>query len=563
MSIQSQISTESHPGEKTKKYDRQLRLWGDHGQSALEMAKVCLVNANATGTEIMKNLILPGVGSFTIIDDNKVGGEDVGNNFFLDKDSIGKSRAHAATEFLLELNEDVNGDFIEESVDNLLQNNPTFFNNFTVVIACGLTEKSLLDLANLLWDNDIPLLVCRSYGLIGYLRIVLKEHTVIESHPDSALDDLRLDSPFPGLSDYCKNLDLEAMSKKDHSHTPWLVILYKFIQDWKRSHNGELPKNYKEKNQLKELIREGIRKSENGVPEQEDNFDEAIRHVNTALTHTKVPSEVQQIFDDPCCRQLTSESKPFWILARAVQEFVANEGSGSLPLRGNIPDMTADSERYIQLQNVYRDQSNQDICTVTNYIQTLLQSLGRDEPLSVSSEHRSPSSSPGQPQDNISDSDIKLFCRNASFLRVIRTRSLSQEYAASCSKITDLASRLDNTDEDDELVHYIMLRVVDRFRTEFNRYPGAEPDSMEPDIAKLKGCLCKMLQEWGVNPICVKDDFVHEYCRYGASELHSVAAFMGGAAAQEVIKMIVCQFIPVNNTFIYNAMKQSSLSVEL
>jgi amyloid beta precursor protein binding protein 1 len=52
-------------------------------------------------------------------------------------------------------------------------------------------------------------------------------------------------------------------------------------------------------------------------------------------------------------------------------------------------------------------------------------------------------------------------------------------------------------------------------------------------------------------------------CRYGASELHSVAAFMGGAAAQEVIKMIVCQFIPVNNTFIYNAMKQSSLSVEL
>ena len=37
-----------------------LRLWGEHGQEALETAKVCLLNANATGTEILKNLILPG-----------------------------------------------------------------------------------------------------------------------------------------------------------------------------------------------------------------------------------------------------------------------------------------------------------------------------------------------------------------------------------------------------------------------------------------------------------------------------------------------------------------------
>jgi hypothetical protein len=37
------------------------RLWGDHGQVALEKAKICLINASATGTEILKNLILPGV----------------------------------------------------------------------------------------------------------------------------------------------------------------------------------------------------------------------------------------------------------------------------------------------------------------------------------------------------------------------------------------------------------------------------------------------------------------------------------------------------------------------
>jgi len=52
-------------------------------------------------------------------------------------------------------------------------------------------------------------------------------------------------------------------------------------------------------------------------------------------------------------------------------------------------------------------------------------------------------------------------------------------------------------------------------------------------------------------------------CRYGASELHSVAAYMGGVAAQEVIKVITHQFIPINNTYIYNAMKQSSITVQM
>ncbi len=32
---------------------------------------MCLINATATGTEILKSLVLPGLGSFTILDANK------------------------------------------------------------------------------------------------------------------------------------------------------------------------------------------------------------------------------------------------------------------------------------------------------------------------------------------------------------------------------------------------------------------------------------------------------------------------------------------------------------
>ena len=51
--------------------------------------------------------------------------------------------------------------------------------------------------------------------------------------------------------------------------------------------------------------------------------------------------------------------------------------TGSLPLRGTIPDMTADSERYIQLQNVYIQQAEEEVATVTHRCHDLLQSIGR------------------------------------------------------------------------------------------------------------------------------------------------------------------------------------------
>jgi amyloid beta precursor protein binding protein 1 len=321
------------------------------------------------------------------------------------------------------------------------------------------------------------------------------------------------------------------------------------------------PSNYKEKKEFKDQIRKGILRNADGMQDDEENFNEAIQHVNTALLPSRIPDEVQKILDDDSCVNLHSESKPFWIMARAVKEFVEKEGQGLLPLRGSIPDMTADSDRYIQLQSVYRDQANQDIFAVTSHLLRLLQTLGRDEPLNLQ-KTRSPASSPAsKPQDNITDEDIKMFCRNASFLRVIRCRSLAVEYDSATARIAELAMRLDDGDSDD-LIYYILLRAVDRFYAESNRFPGEYDDLIEPDIPTLKSHVHRLMQEWGL-PQSVKDEFVHEMCRYGAAELPSIAAFVGGIAAQECIKIVTGQFVPINNTYIYNGMKQTSVTHEL
>jgi hypothetical protein len=43
----------------TNKYDRQLRLWGRNGQKALVESKLLLLGASCTGSETLKNLVLP------------------------------------------------------------------------------------------------------------------------------------------------------------------------------------------------------------------------------------------------------------------------------------------------------------------------------------------------------------------------------------------------------------------------------------------------------------------------------------------------------------------------
>ena len=83
----------------------------------------------------------------------------------------------------------------------------------------------------------------------------------------------------------------------------------------------------------------------------EENVGEAVKAVNTALNRTHIPEKVQKILNDDQCTHL-KEKNPFWIIARAVKEFVNKEGNGALPLRGSLPDMTSDSQRYIALQTV-------------------------------------------------------------------------------------------------------------------------------------------------------------------------------------------------------------------
>jgi hypothetical protein len=43
-----------------------------------------------------------------------------------------------------------------------------------------------------------------------------------------------------------------------------------------------------------------------------------------------------------------------------------------------------------------------------------------------------------------------------------------------------------------------------------------------------------------------------EIVRYGGCELHTISAVVGGVAAQEAVKVLTHQYVPLNNTYVYN-----------
>jgi ubiquitin-like 1-activating enzyme E1 A len=89
----SDDTTTMAPGlsaDEMAQYDRQIRLWGAEAQQRIRSANILLVSLRALGTEIAKNLTLAGVSSLTIIDDDLVTEEDLGSQYFLREEDVGK-----------------------------------------------------------------------------------------------------------------------------------------------------------------------------------------------------------------------------------------------------------------------------------------------------------------------------------------------------------------------------------------------------------------------------------------------------------------------------------------
>ena len=87
---------------------------------------------------------------------------------------------------------------------------------------------------------------------------------------------------------------------------------------------------------------------------------------------------------------------------------------------------------------------------------------------------------------------------------------------------------------------------------------GVSCREREEDAALLKARAAGVAADAGLGPGAVPDDYVEELVRFGGAELHCIGAVVGGIAAQEAIKLLTRQFVPVPGTLVYNAMACTS-----
>jgi amyloid beta precursor protein binding protein 1 len=159
---------------------------------------------------------------------------------------------------------------------------------------------------------------------------------------------------------------------------------------------------------------------------------------------------------------------------------------------------------------------------------------------------------------------------------------------------------------------YILLRAADAFFGAHGRYPGAPPPPpgspassppppaasaaaaaaaapssalagapYEEDVPLLRALAQQLLQDLGAGgggagggggpasssapppPPLPSDDHCAEVVRWGAAELHCVAAVVGGVAAQEATKVLTRAFVPAASTVVYDAIACTTWGFEV
>jgi len=516
---------------KEKKYDRQIRLWGMHGQKRIEKCHVCLLGAGPAGTETLKNLILPGIGQFTVIDGEKVTNRDLGNNFFVEISGVGNSRADETQRFLQELNSFVAvNKAIDQDPTSLINNDPDFVSKYDVIVANNLPNSVISKLSDAVVKHDKILVTLRTNGMTGIVRLYKSEHRVREKKLDTFRWDLRLSHPWKELEEYAATFDMEAMyaeietKSSEFVHAPFVAILIQAVKEFKKTHNGNLPKTETEKVSFQKQILASGREYQHA-----HNFQEARDNAYLCYVPFSIPSEVQDILKDDKCNNLTKDSKKFWILSRALKEFVAKEGGGVyLPLSGVLPDISTTAPIYITLQKIYNAKAAEDCEAFAKHTRALLKSLGRNE-------------------DEISAEKIQFFCKQSADLQVSRFVPVSTEFDT--SKL-----QKDNIEFWDEKGKWFICNyAAGRFQAEHGRLPGDRNTDQMADFDSLKKHCDEIVKDFGFESDTVPDSYLKEMCRFGGSQIHTTAAYIGGVAAQEIIKILTKQWVPINNTFIYDA----------
>ncbi|XP_055640872.1 SUMO-activating enzyme subunit 1 [Toxorhynchites rutilus septentrionalis] len=163
--------------QEAELYDRQIRLWGLDSQKRLRSARILIAGINGLGAEIAKNIILSGVKSVTLLDDQNVKEDDFCSQFLAPRSSLGTNRAEASLGRAQQLNPMVE---LKADKGELSKKSNDYFKNFDVVCIIAAPTLELLRIDEACREAGVKFFAADLWGMFGYSFADLQEHNFAE-----------------------------------------------------------------------------------------------------------------------------------------------------------------------------------------------------------------------------------------------------------------------------------------------------------------------------------------------------------------------------------------------
>jgi len=316
-------------------------------------------------------------------------------------------------------------------------------------------------------------------------------------------------------------------------------------------------------------------------------------------THAHTASEVRALLADPAASHPTSTTPDFWVLIAALRAFIGGEGGGLLPLEGGaLPDQTSTTDLFVSLSRLYKAKAAVDAAALAAHAGRILISAGR-----------APDAIPASAVRTFCRNARNLRAVRSAPLgdawKAGSPGAAALGAALGGGGGAPASPPPPTTTPAAAAASFLVLtRAADAFAAAHGgRFPGGvpasaaaaaaaapsasqagwqqaedapPPSSTPPPIppvpeaevdALAAGCAAVLaaagLGGWSgagvasqpapppppVSPISAELTF--DTARCGGGELHAVAAVVGGFAAQEGIKLLTRQFVPVGGALVF------------
>lgn len=221
--------------------------------------------------------------------------------------------------------------------------------------------------------------------------------------------------------------------------------------------------------------------------------------------------------------------------------------------------MKAQSRDYIALQTLYRHKSQRDIAEITSTIRTLERNLNRQIPIETK--------------------EIEAFCKGAASIKLVRGKKLL---------LDPLTKGWNNNNNKDDYNNNNTLATIASHTSSTNPLTGkpslfpilialyaldsstsstttTSPPSNPPQPLNLTPYITSVFSLLPQSPELTTAlshtlSIAKEIQRSGPTggELHNISSLTGGMVAQEVIKVITRQYVPVDNCCVFDGVGSES-----